>query len=94
MPRLAYRTRSLGKIRVRTPGGRNVTHYKKRAPKQARCALCGRPLQGVPRLRVPDLRKLSKTMKRPERMYGGYICHECLAELLRTKIREETGIPL
>ena len=94
MPRLAYRTRSLRKVKVSTPGGKNITHYEKRNPRQARCALCDRPLQGVPRLRVPDLRRLPKTKKRPERIYGGYICHECLAELLRIKVREETGIQL
>ncbi|MCE4614930.1 MAG: 50S ribosomal protein L34e [Desulfurococcales archaeon] len=89
MPRLAYRSR---RITIRIPGGNNVTHYEKKKPKLAHCALCGRPLQGIPKLRVPDLRRLSKTKKRPGRIYGGYICHECLAELLRRKIRKGTEI--
>ncbi len=92
MPRPAQRTDSFRKIRTRTPGGKTVIHYEKRKPGIARCAICGKPLRGVPRLRVPVLRRLSKTKKRPERPYGGYICHECLANLLRMKIREEAGI--
>ena len=86
MVRPALRSRSLRRIKVVTPGGRNVTHYERRKPGPARCARCGRPLNGVPRLRPSQLRKLSKTAKRPERPYGGVLCPRCLAELLRQRI--------
>lgn len=87
MPRPHHRTRSLRKLRVRLPGGETVTHYEKRRPGPARCAICGRPLNGVPRLRPVELRALPKTAKRPERPYGGVICHSCLEKLLKKAIR-------
>ncbi|MEZ0393960.1 MAG: 50S ribosomal protein L34e [Desulfurococcaceae archaeon] len=87
MPRPMHRSRSWRRVYVRTPGGRLVVHYEKRRPSAAKCAICGRPLNGVPRLRPSDLRKLAKTEKRPERYYGGAICHKCLSELLRRAAR-------
>jgi len=84
--RPALRSRSRRRVKVRTPGGRQVTHYEKRKPGPARCARCGRPLAGVPRLRPNRLRRMSKTAKRPERPYGGVLCPSCLAELLRESI--------
>ncbi|MCE4627808.1 MAG: 50S ribosomal protein L34e [Desulfurococcales archaeon] len=86
MVRPALRSRSRRRVKVRTPGGRQVTHYEKRKPGPARCARCGRPLAGVPRLRPNRLRRMSKTAKRPERPYGGVLCPSCLAELLRESI--------
>ncbi|RUM47877.1 MAG: 50S ribosomal protein L34e [Hyperthermus sp.] len=87
MPRPMYRSRSLRRVYVRLPGGRTVVHYERRRPKQARCAVCGRPLNGVPRLRPSALRKLPLTKKRPERMYGGVLCAVCLEKLLKKSIR-------
>ncbi len=87
MPRPAYRSRSRRKTYVRTPGGLLNIHYESRKPGPARCAICGRPLHGVPRLRPVELRKLAKTEKRPERPYGGMICSSCLARLLRESAR-------
>ncbi|BEP17510.1 50S ribosomal protein L34e [Pyrofollis japonicus] len=87
MPRPHHRTRSLRKIHVRLPGGETAVHYEKRRPSPARCAICGRPLSGVPRLRPVELRRLPKTAKRPERIFGGVICHECLEKLLKRSIR-------
>ena len=89
MVRPALRSRSLRRRQLRTPGGRTVTHYEKRKPGPARCAVCGRPLAGVPRLRSSKLRKLPKTAKRPERPYGGYLCHRCLTRLLKASIMEQ-----
>ncbi len=87
MPRPGLRTHSKRRVYRRTPGGRVVIHYEKRKPGPARCAICGKPLNGVPRLPVYGLRKLAKTEKRPERPYGGYICHRCLARALKESIR-------
>ncbi|WP_042667804.1 50S ribosomal protein L34e [Desulfurococcus amylolyticus] len=88
MPRPMYRNRSWRRIIVKTPGGDVSVHYEKRRPNAARCAICGRPLNGVPALRPVELRKLAKTEKRPERPYGGYICHECLARGIREAVRQ------
>ncbi len=72
----------------RTPGGRTVIHYEKRKPGPARCGICGAILNGVPRLRPVELRKLARTRKRPERMFGGVLCPRCLERLLKKTIRE------
>jgi len=91
MPRPRYRSRSLRRVYVRTPGGRTVIHYEKRKPLPAKCAVCGAELHGVPRLRPVELRKLPKSLRRPERMYGGVICPRCLKTLLKQAIRGSTG---
>ncbi|GAB6147600.1 50S ribosomal protein L34e [Stetteria hydrogenophila] len=91
MVRPALRSRSLRRVYRRTPGGVTVVHFEKRKPGPARCARCGRPLNGVPRLRPSALRKLSKTAKRPERPYGGVLCAACLAELIRESVRSAAG---
>lgn len=89
MPRPMYRSRSLRRVSVRLPGGETVIHYEKRRPGPARCAICGRPLHGVPRLRASELRRLPKTAKRPERIYGGVICPSCLAKLIKKTVRSQ-----
>ncbi len=89
MVRPALRSRSLRRVYRRTPGGRTVVHYERRKPNPARCARCGKPLNGVPRLRPSQLRKLPKTLRRPERPYGGVLCPKCLSELLKEAIRAQ-----
>ena len=86
MVRPAYRSHSKRRVYKRTPGGRTVVHFEERKPKAARCAVCGKPLGGVPRGRPVEIRKLSKTERRPERPYGGYICGSCLRKLYKYTI--------
>ncbi len=75
------------KVKRKTPGKKIVVHYKKKKPKIAKCAICKKPLHGIPR-DVSKIRKLAKSKKRPNRPYGGYLCSNCLKELLREKIRK------
>ncbi len=84
MPRPMYRSRSLRRRNVRTPGGRLVIHYGRRRKGPYKCAICKRPLFGVPR----DVRKYPKSSKRPERPYGGYLCADCLRKLMIKTIIE------
>lgn len=91
MPRPGLRTHSYRKVYRRTPGGRTVIHYEPRKPGIAKCAMCGKPLNGVPRARPVELRNMPKTMKRPERPYGGYLCHKCLMKYLKEAIRVGAG---
>ncbi len=88
MPRGAYRSRSLKRKYVRTPGGRIVIHYFKRRPNPAKCALCKRELHGVPRLRPSKLRQLPKSLRKPTRPFGGNLCPKCLEKLLKKAVRE------
>ena len=76
------------KIRVRTPSGKVVTKIEEARPSFAKCASCGKPLHGIPRLIPAKMRKLPKTKRRPERPYGGYLCSECSREMFREKTRE------
>jgi len=72
-----YKSRTYRRIHVKTPGGINKIHYKKRKPSKAHCAGCGAILSGIPRERPYKMQNIPKTMKRPERPYGGMLCSRC-----------------
>lgn len=75
------------KVKRKLPSGRTVIRFKRKKPKITKCANCGKPLHGIPRLQPVELRKLAKTKKRPERPYGGYYCSSCSRELFRERAR-------
>ena len=87
MVRRALRSRSLRRVKVKTPGGRVVTHFKKKKPQAAHCAGCGDVLKGVPRERSFKMQKMAKTKKRPERAYGGVLCSKCSRALFKEKAK-------
>ena len=88
MPTPAQRSRSFRKSRVTTPGGKVRIHYAKKRPAAAKCAACKKPLHGVPRGLPSEIRKLSKTEKRPERPYGGNLCSPCARKQIKSKNME------
>jgi large subunit ribosomal protein L34e len=51
-----------------------------------KCARCGAVLNGVPATDY-ERRKLPKSSKRPERMFGGFLCPRCLREVLKDVVR-------
>lgn len=75
----------------RTPRGRVSVFYRPKKPAAAHCAICGMKLQGVPRGSPSQMAKLSKTEKRPERVFGGVLCHACVEDLLKERIRLQSG---
>ena len=85
MPRPALRSRSLRRVKVRTPGGRTVVHYEKRKHNIPKCALCKKPLRGVGKLTAKEERK---GIRMPTRPFGGYLCHSCLEKALKRALRE------
>lgn len=87
MPELRYRSRSYKRINKRTPGGRNVLRYKKKKPNKHVCGECGQLLHGVPRGRPFEIKKLSKTKKRPSKPFGGYLCTKCLRNHFKNEAR-------
>ncbi len=87
MPRGMFKSRSLRRVKIRTPGNRLVTHYEPRKPGVAHCAICGAELKGVPRERKHKLKRLGKTEKRPSRAYGGVLCSKCAREVIKQKAR-------
>jgi large subunit ribosomal protein L34e len=88
MPKPYQRTRS-NKRRVLNlvSGSGQTTHYKRARAKAARCINCGRTLLGVPNKTLSELNRLSKSQKRPQRMFGGQLCHACLKESLKQAVR-------
>ncbi len=86
MVRRALRSRrGFRRVKRNTPGGKKVTRYERRKPSEAKCGSCGRKLAGVPRKRPIDMKRLGKSMKRPERAFGGNLCPACLKD----RIKEE-----
>ena len=67
---------------MKAPGNSVKIHYRARKPKAHKCAICGQPLKGTPNYAPSQLKKISKTKKRPSRIYGGQICHSCLRKML------------
>jgi large subunit ribosomal protein L34e len=87
MVRGMYKSKTLRKVFRKAPGGRVVTHYKKKKPKKAHCAKCGLDLKGVPRERPNKMKGLSKTEKRPQRPFGGVLCSACTRKELINRAR-------
>ncbi len=88
MPRPSRKSKTLRKVKVRTPGKKTVTHYKKRQPGKATCTMCGDVLKGVANERPFRMKNIPKTKKRPERPYGGVLCSRCTRKTIVAKTRE------
>ena len=82
-----FRSRSFKRIKKSIPGGNNVIHYKRKGVSKAHCASCGTTLSGVASAKPAELKKLSKTQKRPERPFGGVLCSKCTRATIRVKAR-------
>ncbi|MEO3992876.1 MAG: 50S ribosomal protein L34e [Desulfurococcaceae archaeon TW002] len=80
------RSRSLRRVWRRTPGGKTVIHYRRSKPHVAVCGVCGSRLGGVP-TSTGSLRKVAKSSKRPERIFGGVFCPSCLSIALKYSVR-------
>lgn len=65
--------------------------HKRDKPHAVRCPLCDTKLAGMPRLHSLQLRRLSKTEKRPERVFGGVLCGNCVKAILKSKARLASG---
>ena len=87
MPSGKHKSGRFRKIFVKTPGGTNTVHFRRRKPSKAICATCKKQLAGVPRGLPSKIANLPKTAKRPERPYGGVLCSACTRNLLREKAR-------
>lgn len=72
---------------VKTPGGRSKVQIRKVAAKPARCGMCGAILAGVPRARPPELSKIPRSSRRPNRPYGGNLCPSCSRRVIKELAR-------
>lgn len=78
-------------IQRRTPGGRTAIHRKKKKTAKRKCAVCHGLLHGTPRGSPVEIRKLSKTERRPSRPFGGQLCSRCSRKIvaLKAKVRNK-----
>lgn len=77
MPRGNQKSRTLRRVKVRTPGAKTKLTYRKRKPAKGKCSSCKAVLSGVPRERPYKMMKMAKTQKRPQRPFGGVLCSKC-----------------
>ncbi|BCS91008.1 MAG: 50S ribosomal protein L34e [Candidatus Micrarchaeota archaeon] len=78
------RSNSLARRDVVSPKGRHLIHFVRRHNKLPHCGVCGKELNGV-----GYKTSGGKTRMRPERIFGGVLCHECVSEVLKYTSRVE-----
>ena len=80
--RVAYR-----KTQRKTPGGKTINQYIKRRPGVAICAICKKPLHGLPRKNITEMQKTNRTSRTIQRPFGANLCSPCSREILRWRAR-------
>jgi large subunit ribosomal protein L34e len=83
-------SRTKRRVAVKLPGNRTKVKITNKKPSRAVCASTGKPLQAVPQLKGPQIRRLSKSKRRPERPYGGFLSSKAMRKLFIKKAREES----
>ena len=66
------KSRSKRRLKVKTPGGKVVIHYKPRTKSKTSCAECGSTLHGV-----DHKLGLAASKRNPSRPFGGVLCSKC-----------------
>jgi len=71
-----------------------VNLSRRRALKTSRTTPGGRRIKVYKRAKHTDneMAKLAKTEKRPERLFGGVLCSNCVKQLLKEKTRLQGGV--
>lgn len=82
------KSRTYRRIKVKTPSGKVVVHYRKRKPSRAVCAVCKKPLSGMVRERPRKMQNTAKSKKIPSRPYAGNLCSKCMRLVIRRKARK------
>lgn len=82
-----FRSRTMRRVSVRTPGGKVALHHRKRKQSKLTCHNCGKILPGTKPFISKNKNNLSKSQKRPERPYGGVLCSGCMRKLMVKKAR-------
>lgn len=78
--RNSYATLSNRVRKVKTPGGKLVAQYIKKAGASARCGDTKTKLHGISIGRPKDLMRMSKPKKTVTRVYGGNLCAKAVRE--------------
>jgi len=74
---------------VRLPGGRRKNVVSDKHPSAPVCAVTGRRLHGVPRLRQAKLRAIPRSQRSPTRPFGGVLSSKAMRDFFRRKARNE-----
>ncbi|MEW6295428.1 MAG: 50S ribosomal protein L34e [Candidatus Diapherotrites archaeon] len=78
------------KVFKRIPSGKTKASYKEKKHSKHSCALCGKILHGVPHGKSPnEIRKLSKSQRRPQVIFGGVLCSECRTAIVEEAVKEK-----
>ena len=89
MPKPGHRSRSKRRVQRKMPGGATKQKYVSRKLGVHKCASCGAKLKGIPRLSATKAKHTSKTNKRPERPFGGFLCASCARKKLKAEARSK-----
>ncbi len=89
MPEPRKRSRTLRRVYIRTPGGRNIIHYSRRKPKLGTCSVTGQTLKGVPRATKAELQHMPKSSKRPSRPFGGVLSSQAMRVVMKQRARSQ-----
>jgi large subunit ribosomal protein L34e len=84
MPKPMHRSRSFRRLSRVTPGGRNVVHYERRKTSMPHCAICRAELGGISV-------KGGKSRRTTSRLFGGVLCANCTATVVKLGSRIEQG---
>ncbi|CAG2251454.1 RP-L34e [Mytilus edulis] len=91
--RLCYNTNSNRRTVSKTPGGKLVYLYTKKAGAVPKCGDCKVKLHGLTPARPQELSSMSKRLKSVTRAYGGSRCHRCVRQrIIRAFLIEEQKI--
>lgn len=81
MPRPADRWRK--RTFARTPSGETAMRFKDKKTSERTCGLCEEELHGVPSgKKTSEVLAMSKTQKRPSRIFGGVLCSSCTTKII------------
>lgn len=84
MPKPMHRSSSFKRFNRVTKTGRNVIHYRRAAPSMPHCAICRNELNGISS-------SGGKSRRTNNRLFGGVLCANCTAEVVKLGSRVEHG---
>lgn len=87
-------------VQRKTPSGKTVSHYRRKAYSKHICAICRKELHGMLKGSPHVIKGATKSQRRPSRPYGGQLCPACTARVismkakLKFKVIDEKQVPL
>lgn len=74
-----FRSRSYKRIYRKSPGARNVLHFRRKRPSKHRCSECKNILSAVS----------ISGKKGPSRIFSGNLCPKCLKLKIKEEVRDQ-----